>query len=129
MEGLSTRVQRAIDKGWTNAQLSDAIAEYTGFDDARADLIATTETAFADVAGNLEGWKASGVVEGKTWIEGTQNVCEICEGLDNVTVDLDGTFDYDGEAIDGPPGHPRCACDLVPKTMTQEQIDAATAEE
>lgn len=123
--GLNSLVQQALSEGLTNDELSAAISDSWVFTQDRADLIATTETAFADVAGNLAGWQESGVVESKKWIVGTQDVCEICADLDGVTVELDGTFDYDGEAIDGPPGHPRCACDVAPGVMTQEQIDAA----
>ena len=125
MEGLSARVQLALDEGWTNAQLSDAIAEYTGFDESRADLIATTETAFADVAGNLAGWKESGVVTGKKWIVG-EGCCDDCEDMEGQSVALDEDFDYADGPVDGPPAHPRCRCDCIPEVMTQDEIDAST---
>ena len=128
-DGLNELVDTALKAGATNAELAEAIAEYTGFDDVRCDLIATTETAFADVQGNLAGWKESGVVEGKTWIVAQDEVCDECEAMDDQSVPLDDSFDYDGEAVDGPPGHPRCRCDVVPQVMSQEDIDAATGDE
>jgi hypothetical protein len=128
-DGLNELVDTALKAGATNAELSEAIADYTGFDDVRCDLIATTETAFADVQGNLAGWKESGVVEGKKWIVAQDEVCDECEAMDDQSVPLDGSFDYDGDAVDGPPGHPRCRCDVVPEVMSQADIDAATEEE
>lgn len=122
-DGLNNLVKQALAEGQTNAELSDFIVEFTGFDEARADLIATTETAFADVAGNLAGWKESSVVQGKTWIIG-EGCCELCDELNGKTVGLDEDFPDDGD--DGPPLHPRCRCDVVPEVMTQEEIDAAT---
>jgi hypothetical protein len=127
-DGLAALVAKAEEEGWTNDQLSEAIGEFSGFDDARCDLIATTETAFADVAGNLAGWQESGVVEGKKWLLAQDEFCDDCAEMDGKSVGLDETFDFDGEEIDGPPGHPRCRCDLLPEVMSQEDIDAATEE-
>jgi SPP1 gp7 family putative phage head morphogenesis protein len=122
-KGLNDLTQKALADGLTNDQLADNISGFTGFDDARADMIATTETAFADVQGNLAGWRESGVVEGKRWITGS-GCCEECEGLDGATVGLDEDFPDDGG--DGPPHHPNCRCDIVPEVMSQADIDAAT---
>jgi SPP1 gp7 family putative phage head morphogenesis protein len=124
--GLNALVQAALDNGQTNAELADAIGEFSGFDDARCDLIATTETAFADVQGNLAGWKESGVVEGKRWIVAQDEVCEECEALDGVTVPLGE--DFPDEGGDGPPYHPRCRCDIVPETISQAEIEAGDGE-
>jgi hypothetical protein len=128
-EGLADLVATAEEEGWSNDKLSAEIAEFAGFDDARCDLIATTETAFADVQGNLAGWRASDVVEGKRWILAQDDYCDICAELDGTVVELDGSFDFDGDEVDGPPGHPRCRCDVIPEVMSQADIDARAEDE
>lgn len=110
-ELLRADVATALEEGWSNDQLADAIAGSYAFSDARAETIARTETATADVAGNLNAWKASGQVTAKQWIIGDE-ACELCDPLDGVTVALDENFPGDGG--DGPPLHPNCRCDVVP---------------
>lgn len=101
----------AIENGWTNDELSAELVDAFGFSETRADLIARTETAFAETAGTLEGYRASGVVEGKEWSVGG-DPCDDCEALDGVVVGLDE--DFPGEGGDGPPAHPRCECSVAP---------------
>jgi len=115
-------VAMAEDKGWSNAELADAIQADTAFSDERAEMIARTETAFADIQGNLAGWEASGVVESKEWSVSQDEVCDECLALDGKVIGLDEDFP-DGD----PPLHPNCRCDLLPGVISQEQIDAETA--
>jgi Phage portal protein/Phage Mu protein F like protein len=124
-EGLAALVTRAEEDGLSNDELAGLISDYSGFDDARAELIARTETAFADMQGNLAGWSASGVVEGKRWIVGA-GCCEDCQDMEGQAVALDESFDYTGEEVDGPPAHPNCRCDCAPEVMSQAAIDSAT---
>lgn len=102
-------VARAEDEGWSNDELADAIADDGVFGPDRADLIARTETAAADVQGNLIGWKESGVVEGKQWIVAQDGECDECAALDGASVGLDEEFPG-GD----PPLHPNCRCDVLP---------------
>ncbi len=104
-------VARAIEEGQSNDALAQAIRENTAFSGERAELIARTESASADVQGNLEAYRMSGVVSGKQWITGA-GCCDLCNELDGVTVDLDEDFPNDGGA--GPPLHPNCRCDVLP---------------
>lgn len=110
-ELIRADVSTALTEGWSNDQLADAIAGNYAFSDDRAETIARTETAFADVAGNLAGYRASGQVESKQWIVGDA-CCDDCADLDGVVVDLDD--DFPGDGGDGPPLHPNCRCDIVP---------------
>lgn len=107
-EGVRDLVARALDEGWTNDDLADALLDAGVFAASRAETIARTEVAAADVAGNLIGWKESGVVTGKEWKTGG-GACDECEELDGVVVDLDDDFP-DGD----PPLHPNCRCDVLP---------------
>jgi SPP1 gp7 family putative phage head morphogenesis protein len=110
-ELLRVDVETAEDEGWSNDRLASALTDNYAFSDARAETIARTETAFADVAGNLNAWAASGQVASKQWIVG-DGCCDDCQDLDGVTVGLDEEFPDDGG--DGPPLHPNCRCDVVP---------------
>ncbi len=101
----------AIEDGLTNDELSALISDGFGFSEARGDMIARTETNFAETAGALEGYKASGVVVAKEWSTDAE-ACDECAPLDGVQVGLDEDFPNDGG--DGPPMHPNCECVVVP---------------
>lgn len=118
-ELVRAKVAEALEDGWTNDELADAIAEDEAFGGARAQRIARTETAFADVAGNLEGWRASGRVAAKRWIVADANECDLCAELDGEEVALDEEFP--GEGGDGPPLHPNCRCDVLPVVSEDEE--------
>ena len=87
-EMLRSDVIRAMDEGMSNEDLADLIQQNYGFSDARSENIARTETAFADSAGNMSAYRASGVVAGKRWITGA-GCCDLCEALDGVKVPLE----------------------------------------
>lgn len=106
-------VVNAVDEGWSTDRLATAIEDALAFSESRSEMIARTEMAFAHVGGNIAGYRASGVVERKRWIVAQDNVCPICDALDGAEVDLDESFDFDGEPVDGPPGHPNCRCDVI----------------
>jgi SPP1 gp7 family putative phage head morphogenesis protein len=116
----------AIDNGWTNDEFAGELSDAFGFSDDRANLIATTETATAETAGTLEGYKASGVVGGKEW-SADADACDDCAALDGVVVPLDE--DFPGDGGDGPPAHPRCQCVVAP-VVSEDALggndDAAT---
>ena len=107
---IRSTVVEAMESGWSNEQLAKAIAESPGFSAARAENIARTESAFADTAGNVAGWKASAVVEGKQW-RAAPGCCDFCQLLDGEVVGLDDTFS-DGSF--GSPAHPKCRCAVLP---------------
>lgn len=109
---LRSTIVQSIEGGWAPKELADAIQDSYGFSAERSLVIARTEAAYADVQGNLEGWRASGVVAGKRWIVDPSESCDACSELDGTEVDLDDEFPNDGG--DGPPLHPNCECDVVP---------------
>jgi SPP1 gp7 family putative phage head morphogenesis protein len=117
---LRETVGDALEEGLSNKQLADALAEEYAFSAERAETIANTETAYADVQGNLEGYKASGVVEGKQWIIAQDEFCDDCNNLDGVIVGLDEEFPGDGG--DGPPLHPNCRCDILPVLIEEDNV-------
>lgn len=111
-------VTDAIEQGDSSDNLADRLAAIQNklkngfvFSDERADMIARTEIARADVQGALIGWQKSGVVIGKRWLAGGPRVCPVClaheaEGPKK----LDYTW---GDGVTAPPDHPHCFCCLV----------------
>ena len=106
-EMLRTTITQAMEEGWSNDTLASEIEANHAFSSERSEIIARTETAFADVQGNMDAYRASEVVAQKQWITG-EGCCELCAALDGVVVDLDEDFDYEDGPIDAPPAHPQC---------------------
>lgn len=119
-DGVQSLVTQAINEGWSNDRLAAALKDSYAFSASRAELIAVTETAFADVQGNMIAYEESGVVVGKRWIVGSaEKLCEICAG--NAA---QGVIPFDKAFASGrlaPPAHPRCRCDVMPVTKKQSR--------
>lgn len=118
-QAVNELVADAIAEGLTNDQLADRFADAFDFSDARADMIARTETAFAETGGTLAGYRASGVVDGKGWSADDQ-ACDECEAMDGEEVGLDESF---SDGSDGPPAHPDCRC--APYPVIDSESDSA----
>jgi hypothetical protein len=81
-------------------------------DARRAELIARTESVRAFSQGTLQFGLESGA-ETKTW-ETVRKACRVCAPLKGETIPITELFGtLRGDAIMGPPGHPRCRCRLV----------------
>ncbi len=100
---------QALDEGWTTTDLADALQDSYAFSDARAETIARTELARADIEGNTIGWKASGLVSGKQWLA-APDCCDDCQDYDGDIAALDDSFE-DGADV---PLHPNCRCAILP---------------
>jgi len=114
-EALRSTLADALEEGMSMPQLEAAIIESYGFSDARAYTIARTEMAFAHNSGNIAGWKASGVVEMKESILGSEHdIDDECnDAADQGPIPLDAAFD---NGDDAPPFHPNCVCTVIPVT-------------
>jgi len=104
-------VRDAMQNGESNDELASRLQRGYAFSPERAEMIARTETAKADVEGNIEAYRRSGVVSGKQWITGA-GCCDLCDELDGTVVELGDDFPNDGG--NGPPLHPNCRCDVLP---------------
>lgn len=112
----------------------------------RALTIARTEAQRASRRAEVEAWKASGVVSGKTWLL-APDPCEFCEAASDAfsknSVGLEESFYGQGseiigkdggimiadyEAIDGPPLHPNCRCALQPRLDDEFEAEMQQAE-
>ena len=112
-ELLRSDVTTALQEGWSNDQLADALAESYAFSERRAEVIARTETADADVEGTLAGYRALGVTK-KRWLT-APDCCDDCQTLDEQEVGIDEDFTApDGTRISGPTLHPQCRCYVLP---------------
>jgi len=112
-DALRGYVAKAVKEGWSGDELKQKIVKGFAFSPARAEMIARTEVARADTAGNLTGWKESGVVSGKEWL--LSNIhprTDICD--DNASV---GKISFNSPFPSGdmgPPAHPACECAVIP---------------
>lgn len=137
---FSAVIGNGVANGESIPQIADRVQEWAVKDkDAeratrrRALTIARTEAQRASRRAEVQAWKASGVVTGKTWLL-APDPCEFCEAASAAfskdAIDIDGSFYGQGseiigkdggvmvadyEAIDGPPLHPNCRCSLQPK--------------
>lgn len=87
----------------------------------RAFDIAQTEMAFAYNRGADEGVRQAheqgliGTTKKRWSTSGDDGVCEICNSLDGVEIEMDEDFSFKGRVLFAghhrlPPAHPRCAC-------------------
>lgn len=118
-ELLRGAVRDAIDNGTSTDDLAHELSSSYAFSEDRAQTIARTELAQADVAGNMIAYRDSGVVSGKEWALGSEHAeqDECDDAADMGVVDLDSDFGGLGD----PPAHPNCVCDVLP---VLEQGDA-----
>jgi len=114
-EGLRDLIEKAFTEGLSPAQLAEEIRDSFLFSEARSAMIARTELAAAQVAGNVAAWKDSGVVAGKEWLT-TEAPCPLCEPLNGEEVGLEESF---SAGVDGPPLHPNCECTVLAVLKTE----------
>jgi hypothetical protein len=99
---------------------------------SRATTVARTEAQRAARVAEVEAWKSTGLVRGKTWLL-APDPCEFCEAVAKVyetnAIGLDeafftkgsvltgadgGSMVLDYEDIKGAPLHPNCRCSMQP---------------
>jgi HK97 family phage portal protein len=127
------RVRSLLGKGLQEGRTTDEIAddiEAKGFDSARAQTIARTESARAYVEGQVQAWKQTDMVTGKKWLVAPE-ACPFCEAIgkagqtkgmndpfytvgDTIIAANGKTFIVDFDNVTGPPLHPNCRCDIIP---------------
>ena len=112
---IYTDVDSAISEGWSNQKLSKAIQENAGFSADRAMMIARTETAFADVQGNIAAYteaKDAGIDVKVQWLTAEDDlVSDECEMNNQAIREIGDEFP---SGATEPPQHPNCRCVLAP---------------
>ena len=146
-------IRNGVAEGKTIPEIAGTVQEWAGeVGDAergtymRAVRIARTEATRASRTAELEAWKTSGLVDGKTWLL-APDPCEFCEAAaaqfaSNPVGVSDEFFPHgstiegadggvmllDYEAIQGPPLHPNCRCSLQPRLVARYADLAAELE-
>lgn len=106
---LRRLVVDALDGGWSTDRLAAEIRKSTGFGRARAETIARTELARADTAGQVIGWRESGLVEEMEWCTAA-GCCDFCQSMHGKRANLIDELFPGGVKC---PAHPNCKCDAV----------------
>jgi len=115
---LAGDIDTAMKEGWTTDELAGKLSENYAFSEARAQTIARTEIAFADMQGSMETYRASGVVTGKKVLL-AENPCPICEeNANDGIIDLDEDFSSGDDAA---PFHPNCECTVTPIIAEEDE--------
>jgi hypothetical protein len=109
-------VESAFGQETSMSDLITQIADAGVFSDARAEMIARTEVTNAQVQGNFDVWKKSGLVNKVTWLVSADEPCDICLLNDGEERELGKMFPS-GEEM--PPQHPNCQCALVASTFEE----------
>lgn len=109
-EGVANIIANGMKSGETNETIARTIRESYTLSHERSVLIARTETAYADVAGNVATYTEAGV-ESKRWVLGSDS-CEVCVG--NASVGVIPFNDIFPSGDFAPPAHPNCTCDIIP---------------
>ena len=116
-------IDTAMKEGWTTDQLADALEENYAFSEGRAETIARTEIARADMQGSMKTYRESKVVTGKQWLL-AEDPCDICQdNADDGIIDLDDDFTSGDDAA---PAHPNCECDVTPIVGEDDEDDDET---
>ena len=119
---IRSDVNTAIEEGWSNQKLRDALVENHGFSENRAMMIARTETAFADTQGNIAAYaeaKDAGLDVKVQWLTADDDlVSEECE-MNNLEIREIG--DEFSSGATEPPQHPNCRCVLAPSVGDAEE--------
>ncbi len=102
-------VAAGLEAGEENAAIAAELDDSYWFGADRAETIARTETATADLEGNRIGWRGSGGVAGREWRTSQEDPCEECAAMDGEVVGINEEFEG-GNA----PLHPRCECVELP---------------
>lgn len=121
---LRTLIKQAFEQETSMPELTASIRAAGAFSEGRADMIARTEVANAQVKGNWEVWEATGLVTAVQWaVSDDDNVCDECLGNDEEIVDFGEEFPSGDTS---PPAHPNCQCTIFAASITGEEKAART---
>lgn len=106
---LKTIIADSFKQETPYSDLVDQIEDAGAFSSVRADLIARTEVANAQIKGNFDVWKQSGLVAKVTWLA-NDDPCDECADNDGEEREIGKPFPS-GDIT--PLVHPRCECLLI----------------
>ena len=123
---LRATIAAGVEQGEAIDDLKDRISGIAGFDAARADMVARTESIRAQSQAEVAVWEDTGEVASKKWYTTKgEMACPHCKEMQGTTIGVSDSFFNKGETTDsglaldyedvgGPPLHPNCKCVLVP---------------
>lgn len=111
-EDMRSVLQTALNDGWSTNEFAAEIESRYALSSQRAEVIARTEMAFADVEGNMAAYKKAGV-ELKRWITaGDDLVSDDC-AMNAAAGPIPMSANFPSGAFQAPE-HPNCRCDVIP---------------
>jgi hypothetical protein len=120
-EVLRETAKQAFERGWTPVELSKRIEDNGIFGEARAEMVARTEMARAQVEGALTTAGEVGVIAKQSELSNDHEGQDECdEAAELGVIAIDDDF---GELGSGPPFHPNCSCSIV--FFTEADVEAA----
>jgi SPP1 gp7 family putative phage head morphogenesis protein len=123
MNGYLSEFEKWVNSGKPLSDLEDSLLKY--YNPQRAKWIAVTETTRSFAMGNLNSWKAGGLVQGMRWHTAEDDiVCPICSPLAGKLVSLEKGFSHEDldQDIPHPPAHVMCRCWLQPVLVLPDNI-------
>lgn len=113
-DDLKDIIEMAVTQRMSSKELATAIQEATTFSEARAELIAKTEIAVAQVQGNLDVWKMTGYVK-------TVNiVLSVDHNIDDECDIAVAGNPYPINDMPFVPRHPRCKCLIIAAEISHQ---------
>jgi HK97 family phage portal protein len=130
---LKDTIAEGLAEGESLSQLVDRVSTIRGFsDEARAELVARTESFRIANFATRESWNQSGVVKSLKWYTADSEACAFCDELDGKIVDIEENFlelgdtltANNGQSLDisyadvsGGALHPNCRCYIRPEEI------------
>lgn len=111
-DDMRKQIALALDSGISTNEFAKLLENRYSFSDVRAERIARTEMAFADVAGNMAAYKEAGV-ELKEWITANDDLVSPECAMNGAQ----GPIPFNAKFASGafqPPEHVNCRCDVIP---------------
>jgi HK97 family phage portal protein len=121
---IDKTVTEGLMKGEDIGKIGERVKAVYKMTDARAEMIARTETLAAGNEGALEAYRQNPLVTRLEWVA-EDGACDDCEELNGTEVDVGENFANSGEMlptgaivnygdVDHPPLHPNCRCNILP---------------
>lgn len=136
LEVLEEKINAGLQAGSSLADITKTVQEiYEWSDNARAPMVAKTESFRAANDALKTAWKQSGVVKTVKWYTASGNPCPFCASLDGKTVGIDDNFFNNGDSVTAdvnggeqsmsldygdvgaPPLHCNCMCFIRPEQI------------
>lgn len=108
---LRETVKAAFEAETPKAELVKRITELDAFSESRAEMIARTEIARAQTAGNYDAWQKSGLIKSVKWLlSDDHEMPDPCDDNAGKIVKIGEAFPT---GVIFPPDHPNCMCSIV----------------